>query len=165
MEQLCLTAKESYPDDPMVQSDAFQLICPKNAYQDQYRSKCRLRYHTPCLLLSIVLAVLLFMHLVKICVLPEFPEFTEEYVDAIKTLWRSPLLEKVWEKRSDLQVDDTSAIFLDRIDEISDFAYMPTESDIVYARIKTSGIREEKLSIDDQVSSLHVLCLYCYCNY
>jgi hypothetical protein len=31
---------------------------------------------------------------------------------------------------------------------------MPSESDIVLARIRTTGIREERLKIDDQVTSL-----------
>ena len=38
IEQLCLAAKETFPDDPTIQSEAFQLLCPKDAYKDQYRS-------------------------------------------------------------------------------------------------------------------------------
>lgn len=48
----------------------------------------------------------------------EFPELTEDYVQAIRALWRSPTFEEIWNNRSSLQITDTSAIFLDRIEEV-----------------------------------------------
>lgn len=118
IEQLCLAIQERTPNDPIVESTAFKLLCPHDTIRDQYR---------------------------------KFPELTSEYVEAIQCVWRSPPFERIWSNRSTLQITDTSAIFLDRIQEISAFEYMPSETDIVLARIRTTGIREERLKIDDQV--------------
>ncbi|CAE7610853.1 odr-3, partial [Symbiodinium microadriaticum] len=118
IEQLCVAAREAFPNDSMIHSDSFQLLCPSDSPIDQFR---------------------------------KFPEFTEAYVRAIRSVWRSPLMDEVWLGRSSLQISDTSALFLDRIDEISSPQYQPSESDIIYARIRTTEIREDNLQIDDQI--------------
>lgn len=39
IEQMCLAAKELHPDDPLLLSESFRLLCPKEIYRDQYRSE------------------------------------------------------------------------------------------------------------------------------
>ena len=40
IEQLCLACADKYPDDPIVKTDAFQVLYPQDVlYRDQYRSK------------------------------------------------------------------------------------------------------------------------------
>mmetsp|Transcript_20393 Transcript_20393/g.29289 ORF Transcript_20393/g.29289 Transcript_20393/m.29289 type:complete len:363 (-) Transcript_20393:204-1292(-) len=116
--QLCLAVLEQHPDDPIVQTDSFKILCPPDFSRDQFR---------------------------------KFPELSPEYVAAIKSVWRSPAIERAWADRSRLQITDTAALFLDRVEEIATEEYIPSESDIVLARIRTTGIREERLKIDDQI--------------
>lgn len=119
MEQLCLACVEMYPNDPIIETDAFKALYPEDAvYRDQYR---------------------------------KFPELTEDYVAAIKKLWQSTTFQNIWKQKSAYQINDSSAKFLNKIDEISAFTYMPSEDDIVLARIRTTGIREERLKVDDQI--------------
>jgi hypothetical protein len=48
----------------------------------------------------------------------EFPEFTEAYVHAIKAVWRTPIFDQVWISKSDYQISDSCAKFLDQIDTV-----------------------------------------------
>jgi hypothetical protein len=38
IEQLCLALREASPDDPIIETGAFKLLCPQDATRDQYRS-------------------------------------------------------------------------------------------------------------------------------
>lgn len=80
-----------------------------------------------------------------------FPELTEEYVAAVKKLWKSPQFKDIWANRSKLQVIESTQIFLDRIDEVTDFGYKPNKDDIILSRARTAGIYEERLTIESQV--------------
>jgi hypothetical protein len=41
IEQLCLACSEKFPQDPILQTEAFKTLCPEDfQYRDQYRSKC-----------------------------------------------------------------------------------------------------------------------------
>jgi len=83
-----------------------------------------------------------------------FPELTEEYVAAVKRLWKSTQFQDIWANRSKLQVIESTQIFLDRIDEVTEFGYKPNTHDIILSRARTAGIYEERLTIDNQVDSI-----------
>ena len=48
----------------------------------------------------------------------EFPELTEDYVQDIKTVWNMPIFKEVWKARSGYQINDSSAKFIERIDQV-----------------------------------------------
>ena len=79
-------------------------------------------------------------------------DITPDVAEAIKAVWRSEVVKQLWEHRSELQVIDTVQHFIERIDEVSSFGYLPSSNDIILARIRTTGIREERLKIDNQVA-------------
>jgi len=68
----------------------------------------------------------------------------------IKTLWADPGVQRVWSERSTFQVLDSLEHYLqpETIDKISAKDYVPTEADILHARVRTSGIVEEQYVID-----------------
>ena len=81
-----------------------------------------------------------------------FPELTDKtYSTAIKSLWTSDAIQNVWEQRSNFQIIETTSVFMNRIDEITDIDYKPSTHDIMNSRIRTAGIREERLIIDNKV--------------
>ena len=79
-----------------------------------------------------------------------FPDLTPEYVALIKELWNSWTIQEIWKNRSKLQVIDSTEIFLNRIDEITRPDYKPDQNDIILARARTSGIKEERLQIENR---------------
>jgi len=81
----------------------------------------------------------------------KFPEWSDEYVAALKYLWRAKIFQTVFEKRADFQIIESTSSFMDRIDDISDEFYKPNQRDILTCRLRTRGIHEERLNIDGQV--------------
>jgi len=74
----------------------------------------------------------------------------EEMAANIKTLWADPGVQRVWSERSTFQVLDSLEHYLvpETLDLIASKDYLPTQQDILHARVRTSGIVEEKYIID-----------------
>ena len=67
---------------------------------------------------------------------------------ALKKLWEDPAIsKKLYDRRLEFHLHDSSKYFLDNIDRISNSNYRPTEQDILYTRIKTTGIVEVTFEI------------------
>jgi len=75
-------------------------------------------------------------------------ELTPEIGAWIKTVWEEPAIQKCWERRSEFQVIETTKDFIIRIDQIALPDYLPATEDILHARVRTTGIVEEKYIID-----------------
>lgn len=74
---------------------------------------------------------------------------------SIKRLWQDPGIQAAWDKRSAFQILECVGIFLDKIDEISNFGYLATQEDILLTRVKTSGIVEDKYDIEGNTFVLY----------
>ncbi|KAJ3437962.1 guanine nucleotide-binding protein g(o) subunit alpha [Anaeramoeba flamelloides] len=77
----------------------------------------------------------------------ECTEQTEELNNTIETLWEDPGLKECFEARSLLQIPDTHGYYLDNLKRITQENYEPTDQDILYCRIPTTGVN----SIDFEV--------------
>jgi GTPase SAR1 family protein len=68
----------------------------------------------------------------------------------LKTLWADPGVQQVWAQRSSFQVLDSLEHYMkpENIDRIHKPNYVPTQDDILHARVRTSGIVEDKYIID-----------------
>ena len=75
--------------------------------------------------------------------------FDDALVGHVRRLWADPASEKVWARRSETQLIESNRCFFEKLDEIKDASYLPSDEDIVASRARTSGIIEEKLTIDD----------------
>jgi tRNA U34 5-carboxymethylaminomethyl modifying GTPase MnmE/TrmE len=70
--------------------------------------------------------------------------------DNLKLLWGDAGLQEVWSQRSSFQVLDSLEHYMkpENLDRICESNYIPTEQDILHARVRTSGIVEERYEID-----------------
>jgi len=80
--------------------------------------------------------------------LPDDADVTGENGKIVKKLWNNPGVKEAWSKRSGFQVLDCLDYYANEIDRISAPGYCPTQQDILQARVRTSGIVEERYVID-----------------
>uniref|UniRef100_A0AC34QLG8 Uncharacterized protein n=1 Tax=Panagrolaimus sp. JU765 TaxID=591449 RepID=A0AC34QLG8_9BILA len=74
--------------------------------------------------------------------------FTSKLAGALKRLWDDPALsQELYKRRLEFHLHDSSKYFLDSIDRIANPNYKPTEQDILFTRIKTTGIVEVAFEI------------------
>jgi GTPase SAR1 family protein len=74
--------------------------------------------------------------------------FTPELAVALKRLWDDPAIsKKLYERRLEFHMHESTKYFLDNLDRISNASYKPTEQDILLTRIKTTGIVEVAFEI------------------
>lgn len=75
--------------------------------------------------------------------------------DAFAELWKDPGIQAVWAKRSDFQLIDSVQYYFNKIDLIKQPNYLPDKDDILYARVRTSGIVTERYVIDKSVFEMY----------
>lgn len=74
---------------------------------------------------------------------------------AIKGLWKDPALQKTWARRSEFQIVESVKYYFNKIDEISQPDYLASDDDILYARVRTSGIVTERYMIDGTMFEMY----------
>jgi len=67
----------------------------------------------------------------------------------IKQLWADPAIQETYKHRSDFQLNDSAKYFLDQVDDLIRPDYMPTDQDILHARVRSTGITENDFIIDN----------------
>jgi len=75
--------------------------------------------------------------------------------DAIKALWNDPGIQAVWDRRAEFQVIESVKYYFNRIDIIKMPDYLPDKDDILYSRVRTSGIVTERYVIDNTVFEMY----------
>ncbi|KAK9461663.1 guanine nucleotide binding protein, alpha subunit [Lipomyces oligophaga] len=71
-----------------------------------------------------------------------------EIHNAIVSLYHDPVMTQVLDRRTEFYLMDSAIYFLDGVDRVGSSDYIPTESDVLRARIKTTGIFETKFPMD-----------------
>lgn len=66
----------------------------------------------------------------------------------VKALWALPCIQEAYQARHEFTLIDSTRYFLDKIDEVTAPAYLPSLDDILRARVRTSGIIENTFLID-----------------
>jgi len=74
---------------------------------------------------------------------------------AIKTLWKDDAIQKTWARRSEFQIVESVKYYFNKIDEISEPDYLASDDDILYARVRTSGIVTERYMIDGTMFEMY----------
>eukprot|EP01103_Thecamoeba_quadrilineata_P000791 TRINITY_DN10697_c0_g1_i1.p1 TRINITY_DN10697_c0_g1~~TRINITY_DN10697_c0_g1_i1.p1 ORF type:complete len:352 (+),score=87.69 TRINITY_DN10697_c0_g1_i1:78-1133(+) len=69
-------------------------------------------------------------------------ELTAEITQAIKTLWATQVVRDRFENRSDIQIIDSARYYFNEIDRISAPNFVPTPQDVLFSRVRTTGINE-----------------------
>lgn len=93
-------------------------------------------------------------------------EITPIFARELLQLWSDPIIERVWQNRGNLQVQDALEYYLEERNlariagvDMEDFAnpalstfslkeYLPNDQDILRSRVRTSGIMEEQFEMD-----------------
>merc|ERR1719499_509037 len=74
-----------------------------------------------------------------------------QLAEACKTLWAEEAIKKIYEDRATTGIDDSSAHFWDQIDTITASGYIPSETDILLVRFRTTGVIEQKFEIKKNI--------------
>jgi len=73
---------------------------------------------------------------------------TPQISQMIKTLWSDNGIQATWSQRSHIQVPEALQYYFNDIDRITHPDYLPSIDDVLRARVRTSGIIEERYNID-----------------
>jgi guanine nucleotide-binding protein subunit alpha len=77
---------------------------------------------------------------------PSF-EFSPEIARGIHELWKDPIIPKLMDRGSEFYLMDSAAYFFTDVLRIGTPNYLPTENDVLRARLKTTGITETRFTM------------------
>ncbi|TFK45405.1 guanine nucleotide binding protein, alpha subunit [Heliocybe sulcata] len=73
--------------------------------------------------------------------------FSEEVAQAIHELWRDSVIPKVMDHSSEFYLMDSASYFFSEVLRIGTASYLPTETDVLRARAKSTGITETRFNM------------------
>lgn len=76
----------------------------------------------------------------------DYPRLTRELANEIEMLWKDAAIQETYSRGNELQVPDCAHYFMDNLERLSDANYVPTKEDVLYARIRTTGVVEIQFS-------------------
>ncbi|XP_039071573.1 guanine nucleotide-binding protein alpha-1 subunit-like [Hibiscus syriacus] len=74
------------------------------------------------------------------------PRLNGELAQEIETLWKDSAIQETYTRGNELQVPDCTHYFMENLQRLSDANYIPTKEDVLYARVRTTGIVEIQFS-------------------
>jgi len=82
-------------------------------------------------------------------------DLTPEMGVMIQELWKEPSILAAYERRSSFQLPDSAAYFFGKIEQVARKDFIPTNDDILRARVRTTGIVENSFAIDGNNFSMY----------
>jgi len=79
-------------------------------------------------------------------------EYTQEFFDCCQQLWRDPGVQQCYQRSNEYQLIDCAKYFLDKVEEVRQDDFSPSQQDILRARVLTSGIFETKFRVDKVIT-------------
>ncbi|XP_008782427.1 guanine nucleotide-binding protein alpha-1 subunit isoform X3 [Phoenix dactylifera] len=76
----------------------------------------------------------------------DYPYLTKEITNEIKTLWNDAAIQETYARGNILQVPDCAQYFMENLERLSEADYVPTKEDVLYARVRTTGVVEIQFS-------------------
>ncbi|MQM21503.1 hypothetical protein Taro_054545 [Colocasia esculenta] len=76
----------------------------------------------------------------------DYPCLTRELAREIETLWNDFAIQETYSRGNILQVPDCAHYFMKSLHRVSDVNYIPTKEDVLYARVRTTGVAEIQFS-------------------
>jgi len=74
-----------------------------------------------------------------------------ETAKLIQMAWSDPGMQMTWQNRSELQVQDSLAYYVENAGRISQKGYIPNKADVLHVRSVTTGIVEGHMKIKDRI--------------
>lgn len=78
----------------------------------------------------------------KIGGMVDCPRLTRELAHEIESLWGDNAIQETFSRGNELQVPDCARHFMENLQRLSDADYVPTKEDVLYARVRTTGVVE-----------------------
>ncbi|XWS72370.1 hypothetical protein CRYUN_Cryun02cG0034300 [Craigia yunnanensis] len=76
----------------------------------------------------------------------DYPRLNRELAQEIETLWKDSAIQETYARGNELQVPDCANYFMENLQRLSDANYIPTKEDVLYARVRTTGVVEIQFS-------------------
>ncbi|KAL7121799.1 hypothetical protein ACP275_01G006200 [Erythranthe tilingii] len=76
----------------------------------------------------------------------DYPRLTKELAHEIETLWGDNAIQETYTRGNELQVPDCAHYFMENLQRLCDADYVPTKEDVLYARVRTTGVVEIQFS-------------------
>uniref|UniRef100_A0A0K0D9M8 G-protein alpha subunit n=1 Tax=Angiostrongylus cantonensis TaxID=6313 RepID=A0A0K0D9M8_ANGCA len=84
----------------------------------------------------------------------QFACFTAEISDAIQKVWKDPAVQKLYERRSEINLNDSSKYFLENLSNINRLDFTPTPRDLIMSYVPTVGVQNVIFSAGNRVFQL-----------
>ncbi|RYQ85227.1 hypothetical protein Ahy_B10g104729 isoform D [Arachis hypogaea] len=78
----------------------------------------------------------------------DYPHLTKELAKEIETLWEDAAIQETYARGNELQVPDCTHYFMENLQRLADANYVPTKEDVLYARVRTTGVVEIQFRYD-----------------
>ncbi|CAG8707752.1 24661_t:CDS:2 [Gigaspora margarita] len=78
-----------------------------------------------------------------------------ENMNSVVALWSDPAIKKCYNSASEIGLQDSAKYFLDNVGRFGKDDYLPTDEDILQARIRTVGVAEHKFEIADVIYKIY----------
>jgi GTPase SAR1 family protein len=82
-------------------------------------------------------------------------EYNEEIYDALNDLWADEQIQKAFAHKDETQIPDHMQYFFDKLDQVSAQDYIPTDEDVLRARIRTIGITSVTFDMDSAIIRIY----------
>ncbi|XP_051151191.1 guanine nucleotide-binding protein alpha-1 subunit isoform X1 [Andrographis paniculata] len=76
----------------------------------------------------------------------DYPCLTKGLAHEIETLWKDDAIQETYSHSNELQVPDCAHYFMENLQRLSNADYVPTKEDVLYARVRTTGVVEIQFS-------------------
>ncbi|KAL6000017.1 guanine nucleotide-binding protein subunit alpha [Asimina triloba] len=76
----------------------------------------------------------------------DYPRLTREISQEMETLWKDPAIQETFSRGNELQVPECARYFMENLQRLADISYVPTKEDVLYARVRTTGVVEIQFS-------------------
>nr|BAB84093.1 heterotrimeric GTP binding protein alpha subunit [Nicotiana tabacum] len=76
----------------------------------------------------------------------DYPHLTKDLVQDIEALRKDPAIQETILRGNELQVPDCAHYFMENLQRFSDINYVPSKEDVLFARIRTTGVVEIQFS-------------------
>jgi GTPase SAR1 family protein len=94
-------------------------------------------------------------HIEKINAANENNAIDSALADSITEVWNNHTMQATWEKRHEYQIIESLRYYMSRMEDIRKADYIPTHDDILYNRVRTSGIVTERYVIDRAIFEMY----------
>ncbi|XP_027081700.1 guanine nucleotide-binding protein alpha-1 subunit-like [Coffea arabica] len=76
----------------------------------------------------------------------DYPHLSKELAQEIETLWKDAAIQETYSRGNEFQVPDCAHYFMENLSRLSDTNYVPTKEDVLFARVRTTGVVEIQFS-------------------